>query len=314
MYADGMHNFPELSDVQVKKSVFSGFGLKDKWKNIPHINKHYIWQTAGALTMALDGLLAGDMGTVKTGLANATKNFAFFPVKQALERDYDEPESTLRSDFWSSAVSVVTNLPMFMSNYQTFGDIVDVPTLMEAVSSGDLARATISLLGVTAYSVQTALNGKNLLDYRQSLKPDSGDTLVSSEEQGITEFPDTSVTVEQSKMGGFINRVFDSGKELVGKSAEVMAEFTGKVAKKIPSEALKYRSCTSIVMGAFTGNIAQIISGVGFLKGAEERGLANQENVFDQDHSSEMSSLHEEETEEESFGNPHGQLGLQSPS
>ena len=61
----------ELSNVKVKRSRFSGFTTaKEKWSDVSHTAKFYIYNTAGALAMALDGALAGDMSTVQTGVLN----------------------------------------------------------------------------------------------------------------------------------------------------------------------------------------------------------------------------------------------------
>ena len=200
--------------------------------------------------MALDGALAGDMSTVQTGVLNAAKNAAFFPVRKGLSKHFKEPEATLRSDFWSSAVSVATNLPQFIGNYKTFEKIFEPDGLVEATLSGDLTRATVGLLAVSAYSIQTIYNGKKLIDYKKEKAPWEDFSEATKSETSLWD------------------KFIENGKEITGKAID-------GAGKYIPSNALLLRSMNMIVMGAVTGNAAQIVSGIGFMKGARHRGHAN---------------------------------------
>ena len=241
----------ELSNVKVKRSRFSGFTTaKEKWSDVSHTAKFYIYNTAGALAMALDGALAGDMSTVQTGVLNAAKNAAFFPVRKGLSKHFKEPEATLRSDFWSSAASVATNLPQFIGNYKTFEKIFEPDGLVEATLSGDLTRATVGLLAVSAYSIQTIYNGKKLIDYKKEKAPWEDFSEATKSETSLWD------------------KFIENGKEITGKAID-------GAGKYIPSNALLLRSMNMIVMGAVTGNAAQIVSGIGFMKGARHRGHAN---------------------------------------
>ncbi len=275
----------DLSNVTVTKSFFSGFSLKNTLGNLSNTSKFYVAQTGGALALALDGFIAGDTGSIATGLGNAAKNVGFFPIKKFFKKKYDEPESTLRADFTASAISTATNLPQMISNSDVWKTLADPQTLTDVVDvvvSGDIIRAISGFLAVSAYAVQTAYNAHELHVYNKQKKSFKDINPADPKDS----FPEGEVIVQKSKLSGFVRKTRDVSSKLGSDFIRIadekfpeIAQTAKTIGQKLPGKALEIRSWSMIAGGLVTGNPVMALSGVGFLAGALYRTMANEDSL-----------------------------------
>lgn len=266
---------------KVTKSVFSGFvAVKDKFADMTHETRFFMYQAASTLALATEGVGDGnildpetydDMGTVTTGLGNTAKNLFGMSLPSIFNKvSVDAKTVGLSASFTGAAMGVATNIPQLASNFEALGGVDGLTGLVQ----GDFTRALTGLLAVSAYAVQSAYSGFKLTKHRQTLKENKdGDTpkMIVTGDGDNQNLPDLSGRVVSSKLSGVV----------VTKSPEkkgLIADFVDSVGKKAPGLALKVRACNMIVSGTLTGNVPMIVSGTGFLLGSEERRKADLEN------------------------------------
>ncbi len=245
-----------LSNVKAKVNECAGYCTQENWENLPDTSKFYLMQSSGTALMAVDGLLAGDVGTFVTGVGNTGKNIAFFPIKKALKKKFKEPDATLIADTASSVMSIGTNVPQLATNFNALVDVV------ESGVTGDVVRGVSGLLAVSAYGVQAGYNAYKLLDHK-----------VSGSDTEKT-FPFDKIKALKSKFSGYIS-------EDTQKSLEHATELTGKfltqVGEKFPGQGLGARAVLTTAGGVVTANPLMVSYGALLMGGAFYRYRSGQD-------------------------------------